>query len=161
MACTERAKWFSSEYNWYAIFVRTLAEQKAVKHVQHLLDTKKYFVFCPTKDYAFKKNGAKQKRKVPWLKGYIFIISTEAEDAVKIALAPIVRIFEDVYKLLTYEKLNKRAMLTERDKAVMTALLDDEFNVAAVKAVVVGDKVQITDDALKGYGGRVVKVNKT
>ncbi|MDR1532381.1 MAG: hypothetical protein LBS62_09410 [Clostridiales bacterium] len=153
-----KPKWFSESANWFVLFVRSRGEQQIAEQIQSFLDPERYVVFCPTKDYAFKKNGVTTKRKGLWLDGYVFIVSMEDEDEVRKMVSPIINRCDDIYKFLTYD--NEQIKLIERDKAIMTALLDAEFNIAALKAVAVGDKVQITDDALKGFGGKVVKVNK-
>jgi transcriptional antiterminator NusG len=51
-------------------------------------------------------------------------------------------------------------MLSKADKAVMTALLDENFNIPALEAVQIGDRVKILEGGLGGMDGFVKKVNR-
>jgi transcription antitermination factor NusG len=154
------SKWFMDEANWFALFVRTYEEQRVMEQLQSKLDPDRYAVFVPTKDYAFSKNGTKSIRRVPWLSGYVFIASMDSPEE---CLEEVrFHIYRDsrVYKILSNDGQMDSIALSENDKAIMTAILDEEFNIPAIEAVVVDDKVVILDGAFRGIGGKVVKVNK-
>jgi transcriptional antiterminator NusG len=154
------SKWFSDEANWFALFVRTYEERRVMEQLQSKLDTDRYAVFVPTKDYAFSKNGIKTIRRVPWLSGYVFIASTVSPE---VCLEDVrFHIYRDphIYKMLSNDGHMESTALSEHDKSIMTAILDEEFNIPAIEGVMVDDRVVILDGAFRGVGGKVVKVNK-
>jgi transcription antitermination factor NusG len=154
------SKWFAHTANWFVLFVQTYEERRTAERLQKKLDPEKYVVFVPTKDYAFKRNGKLFPRKVPWLDGYIFIAAdADSRECLK-TIAPLIRGDSDIYKLLSNDGLPENIALTPHDKAVMTSLLDEQFNIPAIEAVKVDDKVLVIDRTLEGIGGKVVKVNK-
>jgi transcription antitermination factor NusG len=155
------SKWFAYSANWFVLFVQTHQEQKVAELIQKKLDPERYVVFTPTKDYAYQKNGEISKRKVPWLDGYVFIAATVSEQECKATVKPLVYMDSDIYRLLSNGDATDSVMLSEHDKSIMTAILDENFNIPALEAVIEGDKVKIIDgSALEGFGGRVKRVNK-
>jgi transcription antitermination factor NusG len=154
------SKWFAHSANWFVLFVRTHEERNAVERLQGKLDTEKYVVFVPTKDYAFKKEGEVASRRVPWLDGYVFIAATVSARECLEVVKPIVYGDPGIYKLLSNDGTSESVMLSKADKAVMTAILDENFNIPAIEAVQVGDRVNITERGLDGMSGSVKKVNK-
>jgi transcriptional antiterminator NusG len=154
------SKWFMDEANWYALFVRTYEERRVMEQLQGKLDSDRYAVFVPTKDYAFSKNGIKTIRRVPWLSGYVFIASMDSpEECLEKVRFHICR-DPRVYKMLSNDGQMESTALSEHDKSIMTAILDEEFNIPAVEGVVIDDRVVILDGAFRGVGGKVVKINK-
>jgi DNA-binding Xre family transcriptional regulator/transcription antitermination factor NusG len=154
------AKWFADEANWFVLFVRTGEEKNVVRRVQRKLDADKYNVFVPTKDRRFRSGGKDTVSKVIWLSGYVFIAALVDEAELIEAISPLVFIDPKIIKVLTNGSPTDGFMLTAHDKAIMTALLDADFNIPALEAVFVGDKVKITDGVLNGLDGRVTRVNK-
>ncbi len=156
----ELSKWFADTANWFVLFVRTYEERRVAELLQDKLDPERYIAFVPTKDYAFSKGGMKTVRRVPWLDGYVFIASTANPEKCLEEVKPIVYSDSRIYKLLSNDGLRENIALSEHDKAIMTTILDENFNIPAIEAVMVGDKVTVVDGTLKGIGGKVVRINK-
>jgi transcription antitermination factor NusG len=155
------SKWFAHSANWFVLFVQTRDERRIAKQLQKKLDADKYVVFCPTKDYAFKKAGKVESRRVPLFSGYVFIAATVSAEECSAAVTPLILNEPDVYRFLGNPNEPNDIALSEHDKSIMTALLDENFNVPALEAVAVGDRVQLlTNGILDGESGRVVKVKK-
>lgn len=145
-------KWFAFSANWYVLFVQTYEERRVAEFLQGKLDPEKYVAFCPTKDYAFQNNGKITTRKALLFTGYVFIAAT---------VKPLIYTDSSIYKLLSNGGDTDSVKLSEHDKSIMTAILDENFNIPALKAVLVGDRVKIIDgSALEGVGGLVKRVNK-
>jgi transcriptional antiterminator NusG len=155
-----RAKWFSETSHWYVHFVQTQTEERVVSELHKKLDPDSYFVFCPTKDYAFKKQGKTTKRRVPWLSSYVFVAATVEANEFLETIRPLIQSNSDVYRLLSNDGEPDNVELSSRDKAIMTAILDEDFNIPALAAIMIDDKVKIIDGALDGFGGRVTRINK-
>jgi len=154
------SKWFAYTANWFVLFVQTYEERRVAERLQAKLDPDSYVVFVPTKDYSFIKGGVKTVRKVPWLDGYVFIAATVTPEKCLEEVKPIVYADSHIYRLLSNDGLPEDIALCEQDKAIMTAILDENFNIPAIEAVLVDDRVNIIDGALEGIGGKVVKVNR-
>ncbi|GHV55226.1 hypothetical protein FACS1894216_17000 [Synergistales bacterium] len=154
------SKWFAHTANWFVLFVRTGGEDSVVARVQRKLDPEKYVVFVPTKDRAFRKKSKVETIKAQWMSGYVFIAATVDETELLEAVAPLIMNDPNIYRLLANGSPSDGVKLTERDKSIMTALLDETFNIPAVEAVFVGDEVKIVESSLEGFGGRVKRVNK-
>ena len=153
-------KWFAHTANWFILFVRTYEEQRVAKRLQAKLDPNRYVVFVPTKDYAFKKNGRTTTRKVPWLSGYVFIAATVVSQECVDTVKPIIYNDSYIYKLLSNDGVSDNIELSQHDKAIMTTILDENFNISSIQAIMVGDKVSIIDGVLERTGGKVIRVNK-
>jgi transcriptional antiterminator NusG len=155
------SKWFAYTANWFVLFVQSREEQRIAERIQNKLDAEKYVVFVPTRDYAFRNgNGKFEVQQRPWLSGYVFIVTTAGEGECLEAVTPFVHQSADIYKFLSNGGEVDSVKLSERDKSVMTTILDENFNIPALEAVLVGDKVQIMDGTLEGMGGKVKRVNK-
>ncbi|GHU81440.1 hypothetical protein FACS1894191_8320 [Clostridia bacterium] len=155
------SKWFAFSANWYVLFVQTYEERRVAEFLQGKLDPEKYVAFCPTKDYAFQKNGKIATRKALLFTGYVFIAASVDEQECLATVKPLIYTDSSIYKLLSNGGDTDSVKLSEHDKAIMTAILDENFNIPALEAVLVGDRVKIIDgSALEGVGGLVKRVNK-
>ena len=157
---TAKSKWFSSKANWYVLFVKTYEEQRIADRLQKKLDSEKYVVFVPTKDYAFKKQGTTIMRKVPWLNGYVFIASVEAADICMKMVEPLIVNESAIFRLLSNDNSPDSAMLSPQDREIMTDILDENFNIAAIKAEIVDDRIRINEELIAKNGGKILKVSK-
>jgi transcription antitermination factor NusG len=157
----ELSKWFAETANWFILFVRTYEERRVADSLSFLLDQNKYTVFIPMKDYAYHKQGKTFTRKVPWINGYVFIATTVDEDEFLAEIEQHTRFDDGVYKLLRNGDKNDSAKLSDHDRAIMRAILDENFNIPALETVQVGDRLIIADSSpLAGIGGKIIKVNK-
>jgi len=154
------SKWFAAKANWFVLFVQTFKEREVADRIQSKLDNEKYVVFVPTRDRTYiQKDKSVLIKRVPLFGGYVFIATTDDEDECLSAIAPLIEPDSTVYKFLRNGGKDDAAKLTDRDKAAMTALLNEEFNIPALEAVNVGDRVEIVDRRFEEIG-EVVKVNK-
>jgi transcription antitermination factor NusG len=153
-------KWFDDAANWFALFVKTYEEQRVAGRLQGNLDVEKYAVFVPTKDYAFKKQGNTVMRKVPWLSGYVFVASMETADEFRSMVEPLIKNDSAIFKLLSNGSADDSIALSQQDKAIMTSVLDENFNIAALKADVVNGKIEIDEVSILKKGDAVIKVDK-
>jgi transcription antitermination factor NusG len=113
------------------------------------------------KDYAYKKQGETVVRKVPWINGYVFIATTVNEDECLVEIERHTRYDDTVYKILRNGGKNDSAKLSDHDRAIMRAILDENFNIPALETIQVGDRLIIADSSpLAGVGGKIIKVNK-
>jgi len=62
--------------------------------------------------------------------------------------------------MASHGRESKSVRLSERDKALMTAMLDETLNFPALKAVEEGDFVRILNPAFSDASFEVAKVNK-
>lgn len=117
-----------------------------------------YFIFVPTKDHTHTKESS-GIRRVPWLNGYVFIATTEsAEHCIKIIDTLTVN-DTAIFKLLSYDGI-KAAPLTESDKLLFVAILDENFHIPALSADIVDGKVAMAENAIEANGGKITKVDK-
>ncbi|GHU75053.1 hypothetical protein AGMMS49992_18230 [Clostridia bacterium] len=93
------------------------------------------------------------------MSGYVFVASNASKEEFIGIVKPIVKQHLGIYKLLTNGEDTNDVMLSEHDKTVMFALLDENFNIPAIDAVVIGDKVQIVDGLFNGKIGNIKRVN--
>jgi len=155
------SKWFAETSDWFILFVQTYEERRIAKGLQEALDEEKYRVFVPMKDYAYHKQGKTFIRRVPWINGYVFIATTVSEDECLATIERLTRYDEAVFKMLRNGDRSDSAMLDDHDRAVMRALLDDNFCIPALETVEVGGRLVIADDSpLTGLGGEIIKVDK-
>jgi transcription antitermination factor NusG len=113
------------------------------------------------KDDAYHKQGKTITRKVPWINGYVFIATTADEDECLTELEQHTRLDDGVYKLLRNGDKNDSAKLNDHDRAIMRAILDENFNIPALETVQVGDRLIIADNSpLAGVGGEIIKLDK-
>jgi len=154
------SKWFGESMNWYALFVQTKKEQEVVERLQKRLNPAKYVAFVPTRDFAYRKKDVLTVRRVPWLAGYVFIVSAVTPQECVDDVKPIIQLDHYMYKLLSNGMQSEDIALSVRDKMIMTTLLDEDFNIPAFETVKEGDRVRVRDEVLKGVGGKVLKVNK-
>jgi transcription antitermination factor NusG len=152
-------KAFLRKANWFVIAVRDNSERTFAEHLQEQLGSDKYVVFVPTKSRKYKRKKTLEYRKVTCFKGYVFVVANVTQAEAFIALAPIVRAGEASYKLLANDEFPDSIALSAKDKALLTTLMNDEFNIPAIEAIRKGDKVVVMDSVLEGFGGRVVKVD--
>jgi len=156
------SKWSAEGVNWFAVFCKTYEERRVAKSLQTLLDAEnagKYYVFVPTRDYAHQKKEV-TIRKVPWLNSYVFIATTEsAENCTKMVASLIVN-DTTIFKVLSYDNSREAAPLTEEDKQLFIAILDNNFHIPAIKAIVVDGKVEIQKNPIESNGGKIIKVNR-
>ncbi|MDR1262704.1 MAG: hypothetical protein LBK46_04350 [Oscillospiraceae bacterium] len=151
------SKWFSAEANWFVLFVQTKSEVAVAERLQKRLDPELFTAFVPTKDYARRLKGQVTTNRLPWLNGYVFIVTMATPEECLRVVKPLVYYDSNVYKFLSN---GGQLELSEHDRRIMTALLDESFNIPAFEAVRIGDLVKVTDGVLKGIGARVVRVNK-
>jgi transcription antitermination factor NusG len=154
------SRWFEETANWFVIFVRTREEQRIAERLQKKLDTEKYNVFVPTRDYAYTKNSKTTIIKKPLFDGYLFIAAMVDAGEFRKTVEPLFYIDPDIYKLLSNADQLGNIILAENDKAFMTKMLDTDFNMPSLKAVVEGDWVQVNNGVLPGLDAKVVNVNK-
>jgi transcription antitermination factor NusG len=153
------SRWFAAKANWFVLFVRTYEERRVAERLQSRLDPEKYVAFVPLKDYVYKKKGVLEKRKIPWIGGYVFIAAMVGAEELLQTVKPLIFNDPTVYKLLSNDGERQSIMLSPSDKAVMTALLDENFNIEPLEAVQVGDTVEVIDGVLETYGGEVISVD--
>jgi len=154
------SRWFAETANWFVIFVRTREEQRIATRLQVKLDEEKYKVFVPTRDYAHTKNKETTVIKKPLFNGYLFIAATvEAKECLE-TVEPLFYRDSDIYRLLSNDTCAESAQLIAKDKAFMVSILDEDFNVPALEAIVEGDWVNVNLDAFAGTDAKVVRVNK-
>lgn len=155
------SKWSAEGIDWFALACKTYEEWRIAKCLQKLCDIESigsYFIFVPTRDYAYQK-VVTTMRRVPWLNGYVFIATTEsAEHCTKMVDALMVN-DKAIFKLLSYDG-SKAAPLTEKDKSLFIAIFDDDFHIPALKADVVDSKVKIAENPIESNGGRITKLDK-
>jgi transcriptional antiterminator NusG len=141
--------------------VRKYEERSAARRLREALGPDRYLVFCPTKDYiTLRKGGDEWKRRIPVFSNYVFIAAESDEASAFAKIKPLVNEDRDIFRLLAYDGDHAGIALHERDKALLLALMNDEFNIQALEAVLEGDRVIITDEALEGFQGRVRRVDK-
>jgi len=158
------SKWSTSDINWFALFVETYKERQVAKSLQTLCDFKSagnYFVFVPTRDYCHQHKGVTTVRKVPWLNGYVFIATYESASDCKKMVEMLMVNETVIFRLLSYDGTRGATAMTDEDKILFNAVLDEDFHVSAIKAEISDDnKVVIKENSLESNGGRVVKVDR-
>ena len=154
------SRWFAENANWFVVFTRTREEQKIADRLQSKLDGEKYVVFVPTKDYAYTKDKVTTIIQKPWISGYVFIAATVTPKEFLETVKPLFCTETNVYKILSNDGQFESIQLSRRDKGIMTKILNENFNIPALEAVLEGDRVRIIDNALAGMNAEVVKVNK-
>lgn len=152
--------WFAETTNWFVVFVRTCAEQKVSERLQGKLDALLYKVFVPTRDYAFTKDNETSIVKRPLFGGYVFIAATVEIDEFLNTVEPLFYSDSDIYKLLSNDGQFENIRLLDRDKNLMRAILDENFNVSALKAVADGDWIEVDVSTFAGLDVNVLRVNK-
>jgi transcription antitermination factor NusG len=156
-----QSKWFGDEMFWYALFTRSTAERQVVDRIQKKVNPNEFFIFCPLKDYAFRRPGIIEARHVPWLSGYVFIISTVAPAECLSAIYPIIINDRNVFKFVRHSSDNDAIALSEHDKRIMRTLLDTDFHIPALNAVKKGDWIQIDDFSMfNGINAKVSHIQK-
>ena len=154
------SRWFAETANWFVLHVRIREEHKIATWLQAKLDTEKYKVFVPTRDYAHTKNKVTTIVKRPLFNGYLFIAAmVEAKECLR-TVEPLFYIDPNIYKLLSNDGTANNSQLSEKDKVLMTAILDADFNMSALEATVEGDFVRVNDEVLAGLDAEIVTVNK-
>jgi transcription antitermination factor NusG len=155
------SKWSAEGMDWFALACKTYEERRVAHGLQTLCDTEstgRYFVFVPTRDRAHSKEPSGMRR-VPWLNGYVFIATTErAEHCTK--MVDMLMVSDTaIFKLLSYDG-SKASPLTEEDKLLFVAILDEDFHIPALKADVVDGRVKVADNPIEANGGKITKVDK-
>lgn len=153
---------FIRESNWFALFVKTNEEQLAAGYLRRYLDDERFFAFAPTKDYSFRQNGEFVKKKITCFKSYIFV-ATEAPDhecyhAVKNLINPMSFAYYFIFPFAGESRVCYH--ISDADKTFLSALLNDEFHIAALNAVCEGDRIVVTDTLFEGFSGRIKSINK-
>jgi len=153
--------WSAEGINWFAVACKIYEERRIAKSLQNVCDIEnlgRYFAFVPTKDYAHKKTVTTMRR-IPWLNGYVFIATLEtAEHCAKMVDALMVN-DKTIFKLLSYDG-SKASPLSEEDKLLFVAILDDDFHIPALKAEVVDGRVKIAENPIEANGGKITKVDR-
>lgn len=140
------------------IFAKTYEEYRFAERLQSNLDASQYMVFVPTKDRSFRLRGAFNLHRVILFPGYVFVAAlAPAEDCLRV-LKEQVRRDAAALKLLGID--GECGRVSEQDKSLLIALLDEEFNIPAVDIAMVGDEVVITGGPFEAQRGRVRKANK-
>ncbi|GHS90817.1 hypothetical protein AGMMS49957_17460 [Synergistales bacterium] len=153
------SRWFAANANWCVLFVQTYEERRVASRIQDKLDKEVYAVFVPMKNYVHKKQGKTTVRKIPWLSGYVFVAAMVEAEELANAVSPLILLDSTIYKLLSNDGDHASILLSEKDKALLTALLDENFNIPPLEALVVGDKVELINNPLDGFDGEVLRVN--
>lgn len=155
------SKWSADGIDWFAIACKTYEERRIANALQKLCDINSvgsYFVFVPTKDRAHTKEISGMRR-VPWLNGYVFIATNKsAEHCTK--MVDSLKVNDTaIFKLLSYDG-SKVASMTDKDKMLFWAILDDDFHIPALKADMVDGRVKIAENQIEANGGKITKVDR-
>jgi transcription antitermination factor NusG len=151
------SKWFARTARWFVLFVRSGAEQSVVSTLSESLDGDKYAVFTPMRDYVFHKLGVDKVRKVVMFAGYVFVATTEDVGKLFATVKPIINGDKQIYKLLAN---GEPESVSDDDKEILTALLNEAFVIPAVEVIEVGDRVSVYDERLALHNVKVVAVDK-
>ncbi|GHU75158.1 hypothetical protein FACS1894188_05370 [Clostridia bacterium] len=155
------SKWFEAKSNWFVLFVQTYEERRVAERLQGKLDNDKCVAFVSMRDRTYtQKDKTVPIKRVPLFGGYVFIATTEPETECLKRIVPIVQFDKTIYKVLRNDGKGETAKLSDRDKAVMTALLNEDFNIPALEAVDIGDRIEVLAGALEGIGGVVKSVDR-
>jgi len=155
------SKWSAEGIDWFALACKTYEERRVALVFQKLCDIERnecYFAFVPTKDRAHTKE-ASGMRRIPWLNGYVFIATTERVEHCTKMVDSLKANDEAIFKLLSYDG-SKASPLTEADKLLFVAILDEDFHIPALKADVVNGRVVIAQNAIEANGGKITKVDR-
>lgn len=153
--------WFSRDAEWFVLFVQSRKELEIAERLQRGLTPNRYKVFVPTRPYAkVRSGGMTEIQKIPWLSGYVFIATTDTPIECKKMVESLMINDSTVFKFLTKSGEREIAALSVEDRALMAAILDDEFSIHPIPAEVVADRIKIANNILERNGGRVTKVDK-
>ncbi|MCL2221955.1 MAG: hypothetical protein FWB92_06420 [Oscillospiraceae bacterium] len=155
------SKWSAKGIDWFALACKTYEERRVALGFQKLCDGESvgsYFAFVPTRDRAHSKEPSGMRR-IPWLNGYVFIATTESAEHCTKMVDTLMNSDTAIFKLLSYDG-EKASPLTEEDKLLFVAILDEDFHIPALKADVVDGRVVIAENAIEANGGEITRVDR-
>ncbi len=141
---------------WYVIQVMNGTEAECMQQFRDEVDIKLYNeLFVPICEKLIKKSGKWIKADTKLFPGYIFI-DTEPRYVSDIAVG--------LLKVSKFTKLLKSAdeikPITEEEEKYLKSIMDKEHRVKVSTGFLIGDRICITDGALRSYEGRVKKINR-
>lgn len=140
--------------NWYVIQVLTGSEQVICRDLKEVLDDSFYeHCFVPMAERQHRKDGKYTILREPLFPGYLFIISQDIE---KISVA-IQKIFKFKRILRTGDSFSA---LEPGEVKAFRSLTNEDFNISMSKGFIIGDEITVTEGPLKGYEGRIKKIDR-
>jgi len=145
---------------WYVLFVTTGREDIAAKDLMTVFEKGPIRPFVPTIETLFKKAGAIQHEISLMFPGYLFVETEMSNEEFTEKIANCVRASKHIHKQLNYGDRDDTA-LKDEERAVLESLWqNDNQNIKASMAVMVGDKLIITEGPLKGHEKKIKKLNR-
>ncbi len=150
-----------TDMSWYAVWIRTGQEEKLVRLCRQRLQDEKdageeaAFESCFVLKYerAWRNKGCWEKREEILFPGYLFFI-TEHPD----------RLFRLLKKIPEFTKLlgddEGPIPLYEQEVEFLEKYTNQEHVLEMSAGEMIGDKLIVTDGALKGYEGKVVHFDR-
>lgn len=140
--------------NWYVIQVMTGREEALCRDIKNLLEPELYeHCFVPMAERQHRKDGKFITLREPLFPGYLFIISDFIED-ISVAL----------WKISKFKRIlrtdNTFVPLEPEEVSSFRSLTDEAFNVTMSKGFIIGDAITVTEGPLKGYEGRIKKIDR-
>ena len=140
--------------NWYVIQVLTGSERAICRDLKEVIDDSLYEqCFVPMAEKQHRKDGKYTILKEPLFPGYLFIVSHDIE----IISVEIRKIFKFKRILRTGDSF---AALEPDEVKAFRSLANEDYNITMSKGFIVGDEITVTEGPLKGYEGRIKKIDR-
>jgi transcriptional antiterminator NusG len=144
--------------NYYAVQVKTRAEEKYIKLLRALHPEVGFPIYFPRRRIDIRRKGVVSQSTTPVFPGYIFVEVDEGEDIRRCQWA-----FRRTDGFFRFLKSNQNIMpMTDRDLEVVLHFIKNVGPVAGKSRVYFNEKsrIVVVDGPLMGLEGRIVKVDK-
>lgn len=145
---------------WYILFVITGLEKKAAAEINHFYNQDDLFSFVPLlEEYHKYANGKVEKKVKAMFPGYVFVETELGSIDFRKCIRNYLYKSNTAIKILKYGDSYEIAV-REHEKEGLLALCNQDYRVEASKGIMVGDKVFVTEGALKGHESVIKKIDR-
>ena len=145
--------------NWFALFVMTGKEDRAVNEIAKLWHDGECNPFNPKRDQYFKHSNGGHWQRVRLFPGYIFVESTLAESDFAVMSYPLIRRSECILNLLCYNRGDYSYAMVDAERAPLVTLFNESFCIEKSTGLIVGDRVVVTGGVLASFGGIILNTD--
>jgi transcription antitermination factor NusG len=150
-----------SKLKWYVLKVKCGEELVCAERLRSQFPEGDYDFRVPQKQ-VFQRNGGKESYILKAsFTGHVFVMTEQSPFEARLAMRKQYMQSNDIFGMLHYGDDEGDVVLHSADKLLIEHIYNDDFVAETIKAIKVGDYVEVTDTMFEGFGGVVKRMNKS